>query len=111
MLAKSELVPVAVLAFPMVFENNDFDPTAVLENPKAPGTGLFLPLLNNAESPTATKLVPSVFDLKASVPIAILLKPLVFEESDRMPMAILSLPVFVEESDDAPIAVLLLPVV
>ena len=44
MLEKSELVPVAVLELPMVLENNDFDPMAVLETPRAPGTGLSLPL-------------------------------------------------------------------
>ena len=58
---------------PSIFENNDFDPTAVFKTEfvekEAPN-----PLLNNAESPIATMLCCGYF-FNASVPIAILLKP------------------------------------
>src|SRR5215831_713681 len=62
---------------------------AVLKDPSsAPGSPM---LVNNAESPIATRLLTALFDLKASVPMAILLKPVVLAWPARSPQ--LTLPV------------------
>src|SRR4030095_15641414 len=74
----------AVLCAPIVFENKDFDPIAVLKEASS-RPGLFSLLLNNAESPIATRLPALVFNFKASLPIAILLMPDMLDWTVRKP--------------------------
>ena len=69
--ANMDLYPLAVFAYPMVLEYIDFDPMAVLHVEwsvaEAP-----VPLLNNAESPTATRLARVVLLYSDLVPTAVL---------------------------------------
>ena len=62
--------PNAVLFDPEVFENSAFEPTAEL-NDACPAAAE-VPLLNSAESPTATKFPLMVLLYKVAIPIATL---------------------------------------
>ncbi len=94
-----------VLVLPELFEKRALEPTATLfiasRLEAAP-----VPLLYKAESPTATRLLRSVFNFNAWVPIATLLYPEVFVESAKNPLAVLLLPAVFDDNAAFPLAVL-----
>ena len=87
----------------MVFANNALEPNAEFKVPSYEFTAP-TPLLNNALSPTATRLLRLLVLNKAPVPTPILEYPVVLKYKDVKPIPTLLLPVVLYRMASLPIA-------